>query len=166
MSEEEEIISPEEEALRQKYNDDTGKRALYRGKPSKPYLTWKETEATKDVDAFELDEVESFDEESSELERELTDEEEAFEEEIEEERFYTIPLAKEYMKAPKWKRSKKAVKALREFLSKHMKEDKDYVFISQDLNELIWENGIKNPPRKVRVRVTKSVDGIVRAYPA
>ena len=32
------------------------------------------------------------------------------------ERTYNVPLRKEYRKVPRWKRTKKAVKALKEFL--------------------------------------------------
>ena len=122
-------------------------------------------EETEDVDAFDVDEVPESTEEISELEQEISEDEQAdFDEEIQEERFYTIPLAKKgFELTPRWKRSKKAIKVVREFLVRHMKPEGD-VYISQDVNERIWENGIKNPPRKVRVRVTKSIDGIVRAY--
>ncbi len=122
-------------------------------------------EEVEDVDAFDVDEVPESVEEISELEQEISEDEEAeFDEEIQEERFYTIPLAKKgFEKTPKWKHSKKAVKVVREFLERHMKPEGD-VYISQDVNERIWENGIKNPPRRIRVRVTKSIDGIVRAY--
>ena len=68
------------------------------------------------------------------------------------------------MKTKNWKRTKKAVKALRQFAVRHMKPEADMVFISQDVNERLWENGIKNPPRKIRVRMTKSVEGLVRVY--
>ena len=44
-----------------------------------------------------------------------------------------------------------------------MKPEGD-VYISQELNERIWEKGNRNPPRKIRIRCTKSVDGVVRAY--
>ena len=125
----------------------------------------KPVKEVEDVDAFDVDEVPETKEEISELEQEISEDEQAeFDEEIQEERFYTIPLAKKgFEKTPKWKHSKKAVKVVREFLVRHMKPEGD-VYISQDVNERIWENGIKNPPRKIRVRVTKSIDGIVRAY--
>jgi large subunit ribosomal protein L31e len=119
----------------------------------------------EDVDAFDIEEVSETEGEISEIEKEISEDEEAeFDEEIQEERFYVIPLAKKgFELTPKWKRSKKAIKVVRQFLIRHMKPDGD-VYISQDVNERVWENGIKNPPRKIRVRVTKSVDGIVRAY--
>ena len=77
------------------------------------------------------------------------------------ERTYNIPLRKEYQKVPCWKRSKKAVRAAKEFLQKHMKSDD--VKLSKELNEKIWQHGIKNPPHHVKVNVTKDKEGVVRA---
>lgn len=124
----------------------------------------KKEESPDDIDAFDLEKVpDDEDEALSDLEQEMTEEEE-FEEEIQEERFYVVPLAKKgFERAARWKASKKAVKVLQEFLVRHMKPEGE-VYISQDLNERIWERGIKHPPRKIRIRVTKSTDGIVRAY--
>lgn len=76
------------------------------------------------------------------------------------ERTYNVPLRKEWLKVPRYKRSKKAVKALKEFLSKHMKSDN--VRIGMHLNEFIWKDGIKNPPHHVKVHVEKD-DEEVRA---
>ncbi|MFX0096439.1 MAG: 50S ribosomal protein L31e [Candidatus Hodarchaeota archaeon] len=79
--------------------------------------------------------------------------------EIVEERVYTVPIHKvvKYIK-PKG-RAKKAVKTLREFISKHMKAD--VVLINPDVNEKIWEKGIENPPHKIKVRATRDIDGVV-----
>ncbi|MFT4309851.1 MAG: 50S ribosomal protein L31e [Candidatus Woesearchaeota archaeon] len=78
---------------------------------------------------------------------------------VNETRTYNIPLRREYMKAPKYKRSKRAVSAVRQFLSRHMKSDS--ISISKDLNEHIWEKGIKNPPHHVKVTAVKDNDGKV-----
>ena len=67
-------------------------------------------------------------------------------------RIYTVPLRKEYLKTPKWRRTKKASSALRAFILKHSKADS--VKISRWVNEELWRNGIKNPPSKVKVSVT------------
>ena len=66
------------------------------------------------------------------------------------ERTYTIPLRREYSKVPGWRRTKKAVKACKEFLQKHMKSQN--VKLSTTLNEKIWNHGGKNPPHHVKVR--------------
>jgi len=75
------------------------------------------------------------------------------------EQIYTIPLrdVKEY---PMWKRSNKAIKVIREYLSKHMKVDEDKIKISAGLNENIWAHGIQKPPSKVRVKATRSDEGV------
>ena len=77
------------------------------------------------------------------------------------ERVYTVPLRKEYQKVPRWRRTKKAVKALQQFLEKHMKSDN--FKLSSELNEELWKHGIKNPPHHVKVTVTKDKDGVVKA---
>src|SRR3989344_2660948 len=75
------------------------------------------------------------------------------------ERVYNVPLRKEYMKAPNWKRTPKAVKALREFISKHMKSEN--VIIGKYANQLLWKNGIKNPPHHIKVNAVKDDKGKV-----
>ena len=45
-----------------------------------------------------------------------------------------------------------------------MKPEAELVYISQEINERLWENGIKNPPRKIRIRAVKTVEGLVRVY--
>ena len=77
------------------------------------------------------------------------------------ERTYNVPLRKEYMKAPRWRRTKKAVKALREFIIKHMKSQE--VKIGKYLNEHLWHHGIKNPPHHIKVKATKDDKGVVTA---
>ena len=69
-------------------------------------------------------------------------------------REYVVPLRRKTLKAPKWRRSKKAVSVLKEFIQKHMKTDN--VIICNELNEAIWGQGIKNPPGKVEVIALKS----------
>ncbi len=77
------------------------------------------------------------------------------------ERTYNVPLRKEYMKAPRWNRTKKAVIALRQFLAKHMKSEK--VLLSKELNEEMWKHGIQNPPHHVKVNAVKDDKGVVKA---
>ena len=73
-------------------------------------------------------------------------------------RIYTIPLRREFQKAPHKRKSNKAIKALKEFVAKHMKAEK--VIVGEELNELIWKNGITNPPPKVQVECTKMEEGV------
>jgi len=77
------------------------------------------------------------------------------------ERVYNVPLRKEWLKKPKYVRAKKAARALREFLIKHMKSDD--VKIGKHLNEMLWKHGIKNPPHHVKLTAIKDDKGVVRA---
>ena len=99
------------------------------------------------------------------------------EEDIVEERFYTIPLRRAWIYAPR-KRAPKAMRIIRSFIQKNMKigvkkkeeeeseeEKEERLVISTELNEKIWTRGIQKPPRKIKVRVTKNSEGTVTVYP-
>jgi len=77
------------------------------------------------------------------------------------ERVYNVPLRKEFQKVADWRRTKKAVKALREFIAKHMKS-KDVV-IGKYANQYLWKDGIKNPPHHIKVTAQKDDKGKVSA---
>ncbi len=80
------------------------------------------------------------------------------------EREYVVPLRKGFLKVPRYKRAKKAIKTLREFLVKHMKvEERDLrkIKIDRYLNEEIWFRGIKKPSIKIKVKAKKMSSGIV-----
>lgn len=76
------------------------------------------------------------------------------------ERVYNVPLRKEFLKAPNWKRTPKAVKALRKFIVRHMKSDK--VLLGKYVNLHLWHHGMKNPPHHVKVNAVKDDKGIVK----
>ena len=69
------------------------------------------------------------------------------------ERLYTIPLRKEFLKAPRYKRSKKVISTIRTFISKNMKNPT--VKIGSMLNEEVLKHGRKNPPHKIRVKAIR-----------
>jgi large subunit ribosomal protein L31e len=77
------------------------------------------------------------------------------------EKTFNVPLRKEFMKVPRYKRAKKASKALYEFLVRHMKSAD--VRIGKELNKAVWARGIKNPPHHVPVHAEKDEKGVVRA---
>lgn len=122
-------------------------------------------EEIEDIEEFSLDEISEEEEiseifeEKIELKEEL--EEEAPEEEIIDERMYTIPLAKA-RRGPRKKRAKKAIRYLREYMTRHFKPES--LIISQEVNEKIWSRGIQHVPRKIKVRATKNTDGLVVVY--
>ena len=79
------------------------------------------------------------------------------------ERTLTINIRREILKVPKYKRAKKAVTAVREFLQQHMKATQENVKIGKHLNLKIWEHGIKNPLTRITVLAKKDDKGIVTA---
>ncbi|MFH1237070.1 MAG: 50S ribosomal protein L31e [Candidatus Aenigmatarchaeota archaeon] len=66
------------------------------------------------------------------------------------EKVYTIPL-RGWMKEPRSKRSKRAVREVQAFVSKHAKSK--IVKISKGVNELIFSRGFQKPPRRIKVEV-------------
>jgi large subunit ribosomal protein L31e len=94
------------------------------------------------------------------------------EEEIVEEKFYTISLGKAWIAVPK-KRAPRAMKMIKDYVKRHMKfeareeeeeEEPKRLVISNEVNERVWIRGIQKPPRKVRVRAAKDKDGNVTVY--
>lgn len=74
------------------------------------------------------------------------------------EREYIIPLRARGQAVPRYKKTPKAIKTIKEFLAKHMKiKDRDLKKIKIDkyLNEQMWARGIKRPPHKIKIRATK-----------
>ncbi len=75
------------------------------------------------------------------------------------ERVYNIPLRKKYIKVPRWKRTNRAIKAVKEFVMRHMKSND--VRIKKALNEEIWKHGAKRPPHHIKVNCQKFDDNSV-----
>jgi large subunit ribosomal protein L31e len=71
-----------------------------------------------------------------------------------EEKLFTIPLRKEFLKVPMNKRAKRSMNTIRKFLSRHMKVPETEVRISPMLNQTIWVRGAAKPPSKVRIKAT------------
>ena len=63
---------------------------------------------------------------------------------------YTINLRKEFLKKPSYKRAKKSITAIREFIFQHLKPQE--IKIGHHLNTKILERGKSNPPSKVTVK--------------
>jgi len=78
------------------------------------------------------------------------------------ERVYTINLGKVLL-SPDNRRSKRAINMIREFARHHMKTEE--VKIDEELAQQIWKRGIRHPPRKIKVRMTKTDEGFVLISP-
>jgi len=80
-------------------------------------------------------------------------------------REYIIPLRERCRTVPRYKKTNKAVRTVKEFLVRHMKirdRDLDKIKVDVYLNEFLWKRGIKNPPHAIKVKAIKEGD-IVRA---
>ena len=76
----------------------------------------------------------------------------------EDERVYTINLGKVLL-SPDNQRAKRAINMIKEFTRRHMKTEE--VKLEEDVSHLVWSRGIRRPPRKIRVRMTKTDEGYV-----
>ena len=124
-----------------------------------------------DAEVSEEEEIEEI-EETEELLEDTTDEDVEAptevpddipeEEEIIDERIYTVPLRKAYWTGSRLRRANKAVRILQKFVERHMKPEE--MLIMPKVNELIWSRGIEKPPRRIRIRATKNDENLVRVY--
>ena len=74
------------------------------------------------------------------------------------EREYIINLRREIHKVPRHKRTPKAIKAIKQFIAKHMRilnRDVSKIKLDKWLNQELWFRGIRNPPTKIKVRVKR-----------
>ena len=74
------------------------------------------------------------------------------------ERVYTIPLGKGLLSKSQH-RAVRAINMIREFARKHMKTQE--IKIDEEVAHLIWSKGVRSPPRKIRVKLTKTDDGFI-----
>jgi len=66
-----------------------------------------------------------------------------------------VPLRKAW-NITRFKRSPRAIKIIRNEVIRHLKVKEDEeIWIDQAVNEAIWKNGIENPPRKIRLQITR-----------
>jgi len=78
------------------------------------------------------------------------------------ERVYTINLGKVLL-TPNNQRAKRAINMVKEFARHHMKTEQ--IKIEEEVSHQIWKRGIRHPPRKIRVRLTKTDEGFVLVSP-
>ena len=78
------------------------------------------------------------------------------------ERVYTIPLGKVLLSQSQH-RAVRAINMIKEFARHHMKVED--IKIEEDLAHQVWSKGIRSPPRKIRVRMSKTDEGYVLVSP-
>jgi large subunit ribosomal protein L31e len=123
--------------------------------------TQETTPETVTPEEVEGEEVETAPAAEKKEEAEAPEEEEI---EVVEEETYTIPLRHAWVVTPRGKRAPRAVRDVRDFVSRHMKAEE--VAISNEVNSAIWARSINKPPRKITVRAVKDKEGKVIVYPA
>jgi len=74
------------------------------------------------------------------------------------ERVYTINLGKVKLSQSQH-RAVRAINMIREFARHHMKVEE--IKIEEEVAHQIWARGVRNPPRKIRVRMSKTEDGYI-----
>ncbi|MDH5431985.1 MAG: 60S ribosomal protein L31 [Nitrosopumilus sp.] len=74
------------------------------------------------------------------------------------ERVYTINLGKVKLSQSQH-RAVRAINIIREFAQHHMKVET--IKIEEELAHEVWAKGVRSPPRKVRVRMSKTEEGYV-----
>ena len=78
------------------------------------------------------------------------------------ERVYTINLGKVLLSVDTH-RAPRAINMIKEFARHHMKTED--IKIEEDLAHIIWSKGVRSPPRKIRVRMSKTDEGYVLVSP-
>lgn len=71
-----------------------------------------------------------------------------------EERVITVPL-RDVTAVAKHDRADRAMKIIREHLARNFSVAPDDVRLDPSINEAVWEQGRKNPPRKIRIRAAR-----------
>ena len=82
-------------------------------------------------------------------------------EQIVEERIYTIPLSKAWSTS-KRRRTPRAMRVLKDFIRKHMKPEE--LVITTEVNEFLWSKGIEGSPRRIRIKAVRDTDNVVTVY--
>lgn len=77
------------------------------------------------------------------------------------ERLYTVPLDKAY-RSTKWSHANYAIKILRSFASRHFKSPIEKVRLATQVNEKVRSFGTVRIPKKLKVKLTKDKEGLVR----
>ncbi len=80
------------------------------------------------------------------------------------EREYTIPLREKSRSVPRYKKTPKAVKTIKEFIARHMgvkDRDLNKVKVSKDLNQFLWAKGIRKHPHKIKVKAIRNGENVM-----
>ena len=131
-------------------------------KEAKAEVSEEEPEMEEIEEIEEVEEAPADDETPEAVTPDKVEADKEEEEEIIDERIYTVPLRKAYWTGSRLRRANRSVRILREFVERHMKPEE--LLIQPEVNEQIWSRGMQKPPRRLRIRATKNADNLVRVY--
>jgi len=77
-----------------------------------------------------------------------------------EEKILTLNMRKDLAKTRRGRKANKVISVLRERIQKIFKEQR--IVIDKTVNDKVWKSGMKNPPAKLKLKVTKVDDETVR----
>ena len=168
-----ESIDKEPTEATEKTEEDITEEEDAEEQPVEEATTTEEIEAETKKPKEETAEAPAPTEEAEEEEKEKEKPKKAPEEEIVEERIYTIPLRRAWI-GPRKKRTPRAMRIVKSFVQRHMKietrvkgeeeEEEERLVISNEVNEKLWNRGIEKPPRNIRVRAVKDKEGVITLY--
>ena len=138
------------------------KKRAAKAKVSKEEEVSEEKPELEEVEETEKLEEAPAGEEAPKAEEKAAEEAAPEEEEIIDERIYTVPLRMAYWTGSRPHRANKTVRILKQFIERHMKPEE--LLIQPEVNDKIWARGIQKPPRRLRIRATKNADNLVRVY--
>ncbi len=138
------------------------KKRVAKAEVSKEEEVSEEKPELEEVEETEKLEETPTGEEAPKTEEKAAEEAAPEEEEIIDERIYTVPLRMAYWTGSRIHRANRTVRILKEFIERHMKPEG--LLIQPEVNDKIWARGIQKPPRRLRIRATKNADNLVRVY--
>ncbi|RDE15120.1 MAG: hypothetical protein C4K48_04870 [Candidatus Thorarchaeota archaeon] len=138
------------------------KKRVAKAKVSKEEEVSEEEPELEEVEKTEKLEEAPAGEEAPKAEEKAAEEAAPEEEEIIDERIYTVPLRLAYWTGSRIHRANRTVRILRHFIERNMKPEE--LLIQPEVNDKIWARGIQKPPRRLRIRATKNADNLVRVY--
>jgi ribosomal protein L31E len=153
-----------DEEVRQAKQDKAKKQTVEKTAKKKADVAPKKEEKTSEKTADAKEKTEDQKEEKEVEKKEAKKKEKEEISKIITEREYIVPLRKEWLKVPEYKRANKAVKALKQFIAQHMKiYDRDLKKIKIDVlvNNEIRFKGMRKPLAKIKVKAMKREDGTV-----
>jgi len=79
-------------------------------------------------------------------------------------REYVIPLRRQTKKTPRYQRTARAIRTIKQFIARHMRvpeRDTKKVKLDVYFNNDLWFRGRRKPPAKIKVKATRIDDNVI-----